>query len=270
MPAGDLDVLPEAGFRVEVAGAAAPSVATIVLNRPRQHNPQTPTTWRELARIRRALPGSVRVVVLRGEGPSFSAGLDRAVLTADRIAGVTAAQALAALPEAAATAAIAEWQEAFDWRSSADRITIAAVQGHALGAGFQLALGADLRICADDVGFAMREASLGLVPDLGGTKRLAELVGYGRALELCLTARTVDADEAAHLGIANAVVPAAELDAAVQRAVSAVLAVDRELAAEIKALLLGAGGRRQPEQEAAERAAQYRRLRALAGLFAEN
>jgi hypothetical protein len=66
------------------------------------------------------------------------------------------------------------------------------------------------------------------------------------------------------------VVPAADLDAAVQRTVAAVLAVERDVAAEVKALLLAASGRGQREQEAAERAAQCRRLRALAGLFAED
>jgi enoyl-CoA hydratase/carnithine racemase len=146
---------------------------------------------------------------------------------------------------------------------------VAAVRGHAVGAGFQLALGTDLRICAEDAVFAMAETSLGLVPDLGGTKRLADLVGYGVALELCLTGRRVDAAEALRLGIANAVVAAEELDAAVDALVQALLAVDRDAAAETKALLLGASARTQAEQEDAERQAQYRRLRALAGLFAE-
>jgi enoyl-CoA hydratase/carnithine racemase len=270
MPSGRLDVLPEAGFRVEVPGSPAPAVATIVLSRPEQHNPQTPHTWRELSRISRMLPGSVRIVVLRGDGPSFSAGLDRTLLTREGGAGLPSLPELAALPAPEANARIAEWQRAFDWRSRAGLVSIAAVRGYAIGAGFQLALGADLRICADDAVFSMPEAALGLVPDLGGTKRLADLVGYGSALELCLTGRRVDAAEALRMGLANIVVPAADLDAAVARTVTALLAVDREVAAEIKALLLGASGRGQPEQEAAERDAQYRRLRALAGLFAED
>jgi enoyl-CoA hydratase/carnithine racemase len=270
MTAGDLDVVAEAGFRVEVTGDPAPSVVSIVLSRPRQHNPQTPQTWQELSRIARALPGSVRVVILRGEGPSFSAGLDRRMFTADGVPGAPSPQVLAEMPAVDATAAIASWQRGFDWRSRPDLISIAAVHGSAIGAGFQLALGADLRICADDAAFAMAEATLGLVPDLGGTKRLADLVGYPRALELCLTGRPVDAGEALRIGLANAVVPAAELDAAVDRAVAALLAVDRDLTAEIKALLLGASTRNQGEQEAAEQQAQYRRLRALAGLAAED
>jgi enoyl-CoA hydratase/carnithine racemase len=108
------------------------------------------------------------------------------------------------------------------------------------------------------------------VPDLGGTKRLADLGGYGVALELCATGRRVGAAEALRLGVANAVVPVGELGAAVDRMVAALLAVDRDAVAETKALLLRASARTQEQQEQAERQAQYRRLRALAGLFAED
>jgi enoyl-CoA hydratase/carnithine racemase len=212
----------------------------------------------------------VRVVVLRGEGPSFSAGLDRRMFTPEGVPGAPSLQDLAGRPAAEATSAVGEWQRGLDWRSRADLISVAAVQGHAIGAGFQLALGADLRICAEDASFAMPEATLGLVPDLGGTKRLADLAGYGVALELCATGRAVGAAEALRLGLANAVVPLDELDAAVDRMVAALLAVDRDAAAETKALLLRASARSQAEQEQAERHAQYRRLRALAGLFAED
>jgi enoyl-CoA hydratase/carnithine racemase len=148
-------------------------------------------------------------------------------------------------------------------------VSIAAVHGHAIGAGFQLALGADIRIVADDAQFTMAEPTLGLVPDLGGTKRLVDLVGYSRAAEICLTGRRVEAAEALQIGLASRVVPLADLDAAVEETVQALLAVNRDAAAETKALLLAASGRTQAEQEAAEREAQYRRLRALVGLDAE-
>jgi enoyl-CoA hydratase/carnithine racemase len=149
-------------------------------------------------------------------------------------------------------------------------VSIAAVQGHAIGAGFQLALGTDIRILADDAQLTMAEPRLGIVPDLGGTKRLVDLVGYSRAAEICLTARPVDAQEALRIGLASAAVPAAELDAAVERTVAAVLGVNRDAATETKALLLGAAARTQSEQERAEREAQYRRLRALVGLDRED
>ena len=112
-----------------------------------------------------------------------------------------------------------------------------AVQGHTVGGGFQLALGADIRMLADDAQFCMAEPALGIVPDLGGTKRLVELVGYSRAAEICLTGRRVAADEALRIGLASHVVPRDELDAATERLVDALLAVDRDAAAETKALL---------------------------------
>jgi enoyl-CoA hydratase/carnithine racemase len=207
----------------------------------------------------------VRVVVLRGAGRAFSAGLDRAMFSPEGLTGVPSVVALAGGPAETASAQIAAWQRAFDWSSRPAVVSVAAVHGHAIGAGFQLALGADIRIVADDAQFTMAEATLGLVPDLGGTKRLVDLVGYSRAAEICLTGRRVDAAEAVAIGLASKLVPAAELDATVQQTVAALLAVNRDAAAETKALLLAAAGRTQSEQEAAERDAQYRRLRALTG-----
>jgi enoyl-CoA hydratase/carnithine racemase len=111
----------------------------------------------------------------------------------------------------------------------------------------------------------MAESRYGLVPDLGGTHPLVAAVGYPRALEICLTARQVGATEALAIGLATVVVPRASLDAAVADLVAALLSPPPEVAAETKALLLGAVGSDRDEQEAAERAAQLRRLRALAG-----
>ena len=258
-----IEIDPEAGFRVDLHDEHA----TITLNRPDRLNCQTPATWNELVRVRRTLPGTVRIVVLRGEGRAFSAGLDRAMFGQDAPGGVLE---LPHLPQQEATAQIAEWQQAFDWRSSPDLVSVAAVQGHAIGGGFQLVLGADLRIAAADAQFTMAEATLGLVPDLGGTKRLVDLVGYSRAADICLTGRRVGADEALRIGLVARVVPNEELDAAVDETVAALLAVNRDVAAEMKALLLHAHARTQDEQQAAERDAQYRRLRSLAGLDAED
>ena len=111
----------------------------------------------------------------------------------------------------------------------------------------------------------MREPSLGLVPDLAGTKPLVEAVGYSRALEICLTGRWVGAREALGLGLASLVVPSAELESATDDLVAAVLAAPAGASWATKALLLGAAGRTHAEQQAAERAAQAGRLRDLAG-----
>jgi enoyl-CoA hydratase/carnithine racemase len=247
-----------AGVRLERDGP----VATVTLCRPEVRNAQHPRTWEALRGYGRDLPGDVRVVVLRGEGPSFSSGLDLAAL---QETGDDGPAALARLEPAAATARIARFQEAFAWLRHPRLVTVAAVQGHAIGAGLQLALACDLRVLADDAQLAMAEVTLGLVPDLGGTKRLVELVGYARALEICVTGRRMDAAEAERLGLASVVVPRAELDAATADLVAAVTAADAGAVAEIKALLAGVTGRSYAEQERAEREAQVRRIREMAG-----
>jgi enoyl-CoA hydratase/carnithine racemase len=258
-----LDIDPDAGLRVDLSD----EVATITLARPQRLNCQTPAMWAELIRVRRELPATVRVVLIRGEGRAFSAGLDRTLFTGEAADGILE---LPKKSQAEATAQIAQWQQAFDWSSRPDLVSIAAVQGHAIGGGFQLALGADLRIVTEDVSFMMAEPSLGIVPDLGGTKRLVDLVGYAAAADICLTVRRVGAAEALRIGLANRVVAVDELDAAVAETVAALLAVDRDASAETKALLQRAHARTQDEQQAAEREAQYRRLRTLAGLDAED
>ena len=121
---------------------------------------------------------------------------------------------LAALDDAALDTTIEGFQQAFAWWRDDRIVSIAAVQGHAVGAGFQLALACDLRVLADDAQLSMKETTLGLVPDLGGTKPLVDLVGYSRALEICTTGRWVGAAEAAATGLASLVVPSAELEAA--------------------------------------------------------
>jgi enoyl-CoA hydratase/carnithine racemase len=222
--------------------------------------------WNAMVDVAAALPGTVRVVVIKGEGRAFSAGLDRSMFAPEGIDGVPGVVALAGGSVEEASAQIGAWQRAFDWTSRHDLVSIAAVQGHAIGGGFQLALGTDIRIIADNAQFCMKEPALGLVPDLGGTKRLVDLVGYSRAAEICLTARRIDAQEALRIGLASAVVPLDELGAAVDATVAAILAVDRGAATETKALLQSAARNSQAEQQLAETEAQYRRLRALIGL----
>lgn len=218
-----------------------------------------------LAAVNR-LPGTVRVLLLSGEGQSFSAGLDRRMLTPEGIDGVVSPLALAAMPAELATAEIAGYQQAFEVFARPGLVSVALVQGHAVGAGFQLALACDLRIAAADAQFTMAEVKLGLVPDLGGTKRLIELVGYSHAASICLTGRPVAADEALRIGLVNEVLPAAKLAAAGADYAARILALPRSAVIEIKALLLAAADRDQHQQERAEREAQYRQLRALTGL----
>jgi enoyl-CoA hydratase/carnithine racemase len=234
-------------------------VATITLSRPAVLNAQTPQMWGTLRQIGNELPGDVRVVVVTGEGRSFSAGIDLTVAQGGEFGR------LAASPDDEALPRIEGYQEAFSWLRRPDIVSIAAVRGHAIGAGFQLALSCDLRIVADDAKFCMAEVSLGLVPDLGGIKPLVGLVGSARALELCVTGRRVDAAEADRIGMVNLVVPGADLDGAVADLTAAILAGARDAVVETKALVVGAAGRDHDAQLRAEREAQLRRIRDLAG-----
>lgn len=232
------------------------AVLHVTLDNPDRRNAQSPSLWLALAEVARTLPDDVRVVVLRGNGQSFSAGLDRKMLAPGGLPGEPDLIGMCvADPDGAATE-IGRYQEAFTLWRDARPVVVAAVQGHAVGAGFQLALGADLRIVADDVQFRMAETSLGLVPDLGGTGVLVELVGYPRALELCVTSRSIGAEEAVATGLANLAVPAADLAAATDDLVAALLAAPPAAATATKLLLAHAGRTGRAEQLAAERSAQ--------------
>lgn len=212
--------------------------------------------WQAIAEFGNSLPASVRVVVVTGNGPSFSSGLDRSMfasLGADAQAG-----------DDAFLDTIASYQSAFSWLRRPEFISVAAVQGHAIGAGFQLALACDIRVAAPDVQFRMAEPALGLVPDLGGTQVLVDTVGYSRAIEMCATNRTIGADEADRIGLVNLVVPADQLDAAVDDLVAALTSTIHGAVTMTKALLLGARDRPYQQQLLAERAAQLVRIKALA------
>jgi enoyl-CoA hydratase/carnithine racemase len=246
--------LEASGLRFDLADA----VATVTLSRPERRNAMTPHVWRGLAAIGSDLPSGVRVVVVRGAGPSFSSGIDLRMFSAE---GVPGEDSLASAADPGFEEWIAAYQEGFRWLRDPGIVSIAAVQGHAIGAGFQLALACDLRILADDAKLCMKEPALGLVPDLTGTKPLVEIVGLPRAIEICLTARMVSAQEAAQLRLAELVVPAADLDGAVADLTAALLATDPAAARATKQLLAQATGNTLEQQAAAERRAQAALLR---------
>jgi enoyl-CoA hydratase/carnithine racemase len=247
--------------RLDITG----EVARVTLCRPERRNAQTPATWDALAAIGTGLPGDVRVVVVSGEGPSFSAGLDRRMFTSDGVPGEGSLTDITSSDDESASATIASYQAGFSWLRRPEFVSVASVRGHAVGAGLQLALACDLRVAAEDAMFTMAEPSLGLVPDLGGTRPLVEALGYARALELCATGRRLGAAEAERHGLVNLVVPGGELEAATDDLVSALCSTDREAVRETKSLLLAAAGRPYDEQLRAEREAQLRRLHSLVG-----
>ena len=243
-------------------------VLTVTLDRAEQLNAQVPATWTTLAAVGAELPAEVRVVVVRGAGRAFSAGLDRSLFSADP-ATPGGLGDLAALGPEGAQERIRSYQAGFRWLRQPGIVSVAVVQGHAIGAGAQLALACDLRVCAEEATFALPEAVLGLVPDLTGTSTLVQAVGYSRALEMCLTGRRVGAAEAHATGLANAVVPAAELDRTVAELVGAILGPDAGASRETAELVRRAAATDTEGQDAAERAAQHRRLHAMATAAAE-
>jgi enoyl-CoA hydratase/carnithine racemase len=249
---GELDQV-----RIEREG----DVVRVTLTNADARNAQTPATWRRLAAVPSLLTPDVRAVVMTGEGPSFSAGLDRRMLTPSGVPGEESLLTLSGYPVERMDEFIMGAQGAFAWWRRVPQVTIALVQGHAIGAGFQLALACDLMIVADDAKLAMRETSLGLVPDLGGTAPLVSRVGYSRALEICATGRFVEADEAVRLGIAIEMVPVAQWPSYVAALLSPILAAMPSAVAELKHLLDGADT--SDHQLARERAAQIRRLSEL-------
>ncbi|MCC6156927.1 MAG: enoyl-CoA hydratase/isomerase family protein [Deltaproteobacteria bacterium] len=140
---------------------------------------------------------AVSVIVIRGAGDRhFCAGADLDALRARDPLSVLD------LPSARLFAAIAAFPKA----------TIAAVNGAAVGGGCELAIACDLRVASQDAFFALPETGLGLIPAAGGSHRLAALVGLGRAKEMILTGRRVDADTALAWGLANDVCAPEDLD----------------------------------------------------------
>ncbi len=255
-------------------------ILTVRLSRPEARNAQGPGLWAALAAIGRDLDPAVRAVVLAADGKSFSAGLDRRMLTPAGIPGEGSMLEFAQLPPAQLVDLIGTFQEAFRWWRRCPVPTVAAVQGHAVGAGFQLALACDVIVVAEDVQFAMKEPSLGLVPDLGGTLPLVEAVGYSRALELVLSGRWVGAEEAVRIGLALRTVPGDQLDAAAREvavgcasalpgAVSATKALLRDAVVRVGDVAAGAVdyASAHDAQLLAERTAQGVRIRALVAMM---
>ncbi len=185
----------------------AGAIATITLNRPEARNALDLTMRAELAAALEGIEADpeVRVVVLTGAGGHFCAGGDVKLM---RERPWTAADGRARV----------EALNRLVWRLvNFPRPVIASVDGFAVGAGCNLALGCDLIVASDRARFGEVFGKIGLVPDGGGSWLLPRAVGLARAKELVFTADVIDAAEAARLGLVNRVVPAAELAAETRR-----------------------------------------------------
>jgi enoyl-CoA hydratase/carnithine racemase len=219
-------------------------IGTLTLARPDKRNAQNPLMWQELARLGADLlpDETLRCLVVTGEGPSFSAGID----LVEGIGGIVAgwAERLAderALAEGTAAA------KTFSWIPNLGCASVAAVRGHAYGAGLQLALACDFRILAEGTKVGLPETRYGLLPDMGATIRLPRIVGESRARELILLGSIIDAAEALRIGLANRVVASQDLDDAAAEFASR-LAAQPPLAVRGARRAIDAAWHRSPEE----------------------
>ncbi len=187
-------------------------VATLTINRPDKLNALNDATIAELGhaidqiRVDDAIGG----VILTGAGRAFVAGADISELSSQS----------PVLAKARSRAG----QDVFRRFETCPKPVIAAVNGFALGGGCELAMSCHIRIASDAAKFGQPESKLGILPGYGGSQRLARLVGKGRAMQLLMTGEMIDAAEAYRIGLANKVVPAAELLAEANNMMKAILA----------------------------------------------
>jgi enoyl-CoA hydratase/carnithine racemase len=186
-------------------------IGTLTLARPDKRNAQNPLMWEELAGLgAHLLPDeSLRCLVVTGDGPTFSSGID----LVEGMAGMLADLAGRPRDDSNIKAGIRA-ASTFAWIPNLGCASVAAVRGHALGAGLQLALACDFRIFAEGTKVGLLETRYGLLPDMGATVRLPRIVGEARARELILLGDIIEAAEALRIGLANRVVADADLEAA--------------------------------------------------------
>ncbi len=190
------------------------AVRHVVLNRPEKRNAMSQALLAELADALRAASddGSVHCVVLRGEGPVFSAGVDLGEL-----------MSFAGEPDV-----LRPFRNVFlecaNLCESMPKPVVCQIHHTCVGGALEVALGCDLRIASDDSRLGLPEVRFGIIPDVGGSSRLPAVVGLGRAKELIMTGATIDAREAHRIGLVNRIVAAGELDTATQVLVDELLA----------------------------------------------
>jgi enoyl-CoA hydratase len=183
-------------------------VATLLLDRPEKRNAMGPAFWSDLPRFMEHLDADddVRCVVIAAAGPHFSVGLDLAAFGG-----------LGAAPAGERTSAAGANRELFDSvlrmqdsvTSVADcrKPVIAAVHGYCIGGGVDLIAACDVRLCADDAVFSVREAKIAIVADIGSLQRLPRIIGAGHVAELAYTGKDIDAERAQRIGLVNDVYP---------------------------------------------------------------
>lgn len=172
-------------------------ILSIVLNRPERLNALNATLLQELKTLLIDVKHNqaVKALLITGAGEkAFCAGAD-----IQQIAALNAQQGLEFAHNG---------QAVFSLLENLGKPSVAAINGYAFGGGCELAMAASLRIAADQAQFGQPEIKLGVIPGYGGTQRLARLIGKGRALDLCLTGRSISAQDALQWGLVSEVIPA--------------------------------------------------------------
>ncbi|MFI4990148.1 MAG: enoyl-CoA hydratase/isomerase family protein [Solirubrobacterales bacterium] len=190
------------------------AVRHVILNRPEKRNAMNQELLLALGEALRAAAAAsdVHCVVLRGEGPVFSAGVD-----------------LVELGQSAGTPGqLRPFRKVFlDCANLCEEMAkpvICQIHRTCVGGALEVALGCDLRVASSDAQLGLPEVKFGIIPDVGGSTRLPAVVGLGRAKELIMTARTIDAEEAERIGLLNRVVAPEQLEQATQQLVDELLA----------------------------------------------
>ena len=181
--------------------ASNSGVTTITINRPAKLNALNKATIQELHQAFKQANQeyTTKVIILTGAGDkAFVAGAD-----ISEFADFSVNQG--------ADLARKGQEDLFDFVANLETPVIAAINGFALGGGLELAMAAHFRIASDNAKMGLPEVSLGVIPGYGGTQRLPQLVGKGRAMEMIMTAGMIDGDQAELYGLVNHVVPQDEL-----------------------------------------------------------
>jgi enoyl-CoA hydratase len=177
------------------------SVATIIINRPKKLNALNRATIKDLSKAFKTLDKNkkIRAIIITGSGEkAFVAGADISEFSNYT---VKEGKELAAKGQ----------QALFNLVENLSTPAIAAINGFALGGGLELAMACHFRIASNNAKMGLPEVSLGVIPGYGGTQRLPQLIGKGRAMELILSAGMIDAEKALSYGLVNYVVPQEEL-----------------------------------------------------------
>ncbi|MBB3036710.1 enoyl-CoA hydratase [Hoyosella altamirensis] len=172
-------------------------VALLTLNRPKALNALNLAVMQETVAALRELDRdpSVGAIVITGSEKAFAAGADIKEMA----------------PKTFADVFLEDWFAAWDQLAQLRTPTIAAVSGYALGGGCELAMLCDILIASDTAKFGQPEIKLGVIPGIGGSQRLTRAVGKAKAMDLCLTGRFMDVDEAERAGLVSRVVPVDQL-----------------------------------------------------------